>query len=47
WNAYENNFGLTRLDGTPKPALAALRTANDHLAEERARIGGRSGGEGP
>ncbi len=47
WNAYENNFGLTRVDGTPKPALAALRTANDRLAEERARIGGRSRGEGP
>ncbi len=31
WNAYENNFGLTRLDGTPKPALTALRHANDRL----------------
>ena len=47
WNAYENNFGLTRLDGTPKPALAALRTANDRLAEERARRNGRTGGAGP
>ncbi|WP_211297229.1 DNRLRE domain-containing protein [Geodermatophilus tzadiensis] len=31
WNAYENNFGLTRLDGSPKPALGALRNANDRL----------------
>ena len=27
WSPYENNFGLVRLDGTPKPALAALRHA--------------------
>jgi polysaccharide biosynthesis protein PslG len=40
WNAYENNFGLVRLDGTPKPALAALRHANDRLADQRARAGG-------
>jgi len=35
WNAYENNFGLTRLDGSPKPALASLRHANDRLAALR------------
>ena len=35
WSAYENNFGLTRLDGSPKPALAALRHANDRLAALR------------
>ncbi|MGY1732446.1 cellulase family glycosylhydrolase [Geodermatophilus sp. SYSU D01045] len=47
WNAYENNFGLTRLDGTPKPALAALRAANDHLADLRGAATGRAGDAGP
>ncbi|WP_448638884.1 cellulase family glycosylhydrolase [Geodermatophilus sp. URMC 63] len=47
WNAYENNFGLVRLDGSPKPALGALRTANDRLAEQRAGAPGPSGDAGP
>ncbi len=47
WNAYENNFGLVRLDDTAKPALDALRTANDRLAEQRAGAPGPSGDAGP
>ncbi|NAZ87717.1 DNRLRE domain-containing protein, partial [Kineococcus indalonis] len=31
WNAYENGFGLTRLDGSAKPALGALRETNTWL----------------
>ncbi|GAB7193729.1 hypothetical protein NUM3379_44390 [Kineococcus sp. NUM-3379] len=31
WDAYENNFGLLHLDGTPKPALNALTTTNTWL----------------
>ena len=31
WNAYENGFGLTRLDGSAKPALEALRSTNTWL----------------
>ena len=47
WTAYEDNFGLLHLDGTPKPALAALRTVNDWLADQRARMAGRSDDGGP
>jgi hypothetical protein len=39
WTPYENGFGLTRLDGSPKPALAALRSANERLAAQRAPAG--------
>jgi len=41
WNAYENNFGLVRLDGTPKPSLTAFREVNDRLASHRAGRGFR------
>ncbi len=47
WSLYENNFGLVRLDGTPKAALAALRTVNGWLADQRARGSGRSDDGGP
>jgi hypothetical protein len=34
-NPYENNFGLLEVDGSPKPAFAALQQANEDLAVAR------------
>ncbi len=43
WTAYENDFGLLRLDGTAKPALTAFHDANRWLAEQSTGGAGREG----
>ncbi|NAZ88174.1 hypothetical protein, partial [Kineococcus indalonis] len=42
WNAYENGFGLTRLDGSAKPALGALRETNTWLHTLQPEMDGKS-----
>ncbi len=37
WTPYENSFGLLHLDGTPKPALQALRDTNTWLSTLQGR----------
>ena len=37
WTPYENQFGLLRLDGSPKPALHALHEANTRLSALKTR----------